>query len=55
MAMMANNEPIPPLDSEENCIADTSVKAATDSAPCAKAAYFKWNDVLDLALASTVG
>ena len=48
-AMTANNEPIPPLDSEE---------AATDSIPCAKvakAAYFKWNDLLDLALANTVG
>jgi hypothetical protein len=47
--MAANNEPIPPLDSEE---------AGTHSAPCAqvaKAVYFKWNDLLDLTLANTVG
>lgn len=50
-------EPIPPLDSDENVNADTSMEAATDSAPCAKTAkvYFKWNPDLELSLANVVG
>jgi len=54
---MADNEPNPPLDSDENVNADTSVEAASDSAPDAKEvkANFKWNADLRLALANVVG
>jgi hypothetical protein len=54
---MADNEPTPPLDSDENVNDDTSVEAASDSASNAKEvkANFKWNADLELALANVVG
>ena len=43
MARMADREPISLLDSEENCIVETSVEAANIAAP-AKKANFRWSD-----------
>ena len=53
MARMADREPISLVDSEENCIVETSVEAANIAAP-AKKTNFRWSDSHDLALANAV-
>jgi len=40
---MADREPISLVDSEENCIVETSVEAANIAAP-AKKTNFRWSD-----------
>jgi len=43
MSRMADREPISLVDSEENCIVETSVEAANIAAP-AKKTNFRWSD-----------